>query len=98
MMTMRTIPAAIPSAPPISSRSAPDVGSLDDLYRLTGQNERAVVRNANWAYYERLLEVVGERSRIRLAFDGKDLEIMSPGPLHEDVKELSGRLVDVVAE
>jgi len=52
-MTMRTIPAAIPSAPPTSltaGPAAPAVPSIDELYRLTAQNERAVVRGVDWAY------------------------------------------------
>ncbi|MFI5455818.1 MAG: hypothetical protein ACHRXM_10245 [Isosphaerales bacterium] len=57
---MRTTPAATPPAPPVSSPSgpaAPAVRSLDDLYHLTAQNERAVFRGVDWAYYERLLSM-----------------------------------------
>ena len=66
--------------------------------RLIGQNERTVIRGVDWADYERLLEVVGERSAIRLAYDGRDLEIMSPGPLHDDVKGRAGKFIEVVSE
>jgi Uma2 family endonuclease len=74
------------------------VPSLDDLVRITARNERVVVRGVDWAYYERLLEVVGVHSRIRLAYDGRDLEIMSPGALHEAVGEFSEGLVQTIAE
>jgi Uma2 family endonuclease len=98
---MRAIPTATPPAQPIPAPAgapALPVPSIDDLYRMTAHNERAVIRGVDWAYYERLLAVVGERNGIHLAYDGKDLEIMSPGPLHEDVTEFSGELVKVIAE
>ena len=75
-----------------------NVLTLDDLRRMTAQNERAVIRGVDWGDYERLVEVVGESSGIRLAYDGRDLEIMSPGPLHDDVKGRAGKFVEVVSE
>jgi hypothetical protein len=41
---------------------------------------------------------VGDRGALRLAYDGKDLEIMSPSPLHENIKVLAGRFVERVAD
>jgi Uma2 family endonuclease len=103
-MSIKTIPA-IPvdatSAAPISASLLPPLANaltLEDLRRMTAQNERAVIRDVDWAFYERLLEFVGERSAIRLAYDGKDLEIMSPGPLHDDVKGRAGKFVEIVSE
>jgi hypothetical protein len=45
----------------------------------------------------RRLEVVGQDRSVRLAYDGKNLEIMSPWPLHEGVGEFSGDLVSNAA-
>ncbi len=101
-MSTKTTPAApldtAPANPLFAVHLRPDVPTLDELYQMIGQNECAVFRGVDWAYYERLLEVVGETSGIRLAYDGKDLEIMSPGPLHDDTKGRAGKFVEVVAE
>ena len=58
---------------------------------------RFVIRDASWELYDRLSDAVGEGRNIRLAFDGKDLEVMTTGPFHEDLKELSGSFVKEVA-
>jgi hypothetical protein len=39
-------------------------------------DERGVMRNVSWNLYNRLTDAIGERSSIRVAFDGKDVEIM----------------------
>lgn len=83
-----------PLAAPLSASAVP---SLNDLYHATPQNDRMVVRGVDWAYYKRVLELVGERRGIRLAYDGKDLEIMSPGPVHEDYGRFAGYFVELVA-
>jgi Uma2 family endonuclease len=94
--TMPTTPN-VPSDTLVTPLPANAVPTLDDLYRLTAQNKWVVVRGVDWAYYERLSEVVGE-SRIRIAFDGNDLEIMVPGPLQSDYGTFAGYLVDAIAE
>jgi Uma2 family endonuclease len=102
-MTMKTTPTTptidpgtIPeplSAPP----ATPAIPSLDDLYQME-PDVRRVFRGVDWEFYERLHEVVGERPSIRIAYDGKDLEIMVTGPLHDDFAESAGDLVRVIAE
>ena len=47
--------------------------------------ERGVVRDVSWNFYDRLTDAIGERSSIRVAFDGKDVEIMVLGPVHESL-------------
>jgi Uma2 family endonuclease len=60
---------------------------------------RKVFHGVDWSFYQRLSEVVGEqRPGFRLAYDGRDLEIMVVGPLHEDIAEFAGEFVKVVAE
>ena len=39
---------------------------------------------------------LGERSSFRVAFDGRDIEIMTVGPKHEDVRDLLGMFVNEV--
>ena len=45
--------------------------------------ERGVMRGVSWNLYDRLTDAIGERSSVRVAFDGKDVEIMVVGPVHE---------------
>ena len=47
--------------------------------------------------YERLIRATPERTAIRMAFDGKDLEIMVTGPVHDDYCWLLDRFIGVVA-
>jgi Uma2 family endonuclease len=56
-------------------------------------DQRIVIRGANWDLYDRLTEVIGGEQHIRVTFDGKDMEIMTTGRLHEDYKGLFGRLI-----
>jgi Uma2 family endonuclease len=58
--------------------------------------QRIVIRNVNWDLYDLLSDAIGERQHVYLAFDGKDLEIMTKGRIHEDYKELFGRLVNAL--
>jgi Uma2 family endonuclease len=100
-MTTRIIPPSSPPVPPLglpAEVSAPLVPSLDALHRMTLQDNPAVIRSVSWAYYEKLLAAVGENGGLRLAYDGKDLEIMSPSPVHENSKVYAGKFVDLVAE
>jgi Uma2 family endonuclease len=103
-MSMKAVPtialdttAGSPIVSP-APQALSDLPTLDQVLELIAQNERAVVRGVDWDYYSRLLEAVGEKRGIRLAYDGKDLEIMSPGPFHDDVKGLAGKFVEVIAE
>jgi len=46
--------------------------------------------------YERLIRATPERTAIRMAYDGKDLEIMVKGPIHDHYGNLLDRLITVV--
>jgi len=58
---------------------------------------RIAVRGVPWSLYELWVDSLPERSGIRMAYDGEDLEIMTKGPKHEDFRELLGRIVTEVA-
>ena len=60
--------------------------------------QRATDRNpgVEWDLYDRLSDAIGERQRVYLAYDGKDLEIMTKGPVHEDYRGLFGRLINAL--
>ena len=51
-------------------------------------DQRIAIRDVSWDLYNRLSEAIGENQHIRLAYDGKDLEIMVVGWEHEDYKHL----------
>jgi Uma2 family endonuclease len=59
--------------------------------------QRIAIRDIPWDLYDRLSDAIGEGQNVHLAYDGKDLEIMTVGPTHEDTKENMGRFVNAVA-
>jgi Uma2 family endonuclease len=54
----------------------------------TAAEQRIAIRGLSWDLYDRLSDAIGEDQHVRLAFDGKDLEIMVTGFDHEDYKGL----------
>jgi Uma2 family endonuclease len=58
--------------------------------------ERGVMRDVSWEFYDRISDAIGARSHIRVAYDGKDMEIMTLGPEHERPKEFLGPFVSEV--
>ena len=58
---------------------------------------RMVFRGVTWETYESLSRAQGEGNHVRLAYDGKDLEIMTTSNLHESLKGLAGHLISAVA-
>jgi Uma2 family endonuclease len=58
--------------------------------------QRIVIRGLSWDLYDRLSDAIHEGAHVHLAYDGKDLEIMTTGRMHEDFKDLFGRFVNAV--
>jgi Uma2 family endonuclease len=58
---------------------------------------RILVPNASWTLYESFVMKLPERSPIRTAFDGRDMEIMVKGGVHDHFAELLGLFVMAVA-
>lgn len=58
---------------------------------------RILVAGVSWDFYERFVGGLPEWSKVRAAYDGRDMEIMVKGPLHEDLRNLLGRFVEEVA-
>ncbi len=80
----------------VAPRSVP---TLEDLSTMTSEpDQRAVIRDVSWSFYEQLADSIPEGCHIHLNYDGKDVEIMSPGLLHDSEKSLLGRVVELVAE
>jgi Uma2 family endonuclease len=97
---MPTTPTADPLVPAESSptpSATPPVPTHDELGRLK-PGEPMVFRGVDWGFYERVLDVVGVWPGLRIAYDGRDLEIMPVSPLHEDDAWFGASLIEVVAE
>ena len=46
---------------------------------------RVVIADMTWEFYESFVESIAEGENIRVAFDGKDFEVMTLGPFHESL-------------
>ncbi len=60
--------------------------------------QRIVLNNISWEMYVDLLEAHRDQSVPRFTYDKGQLEIMSPSPEHEKLKETITLLINVVAE
>jgi Uma2 family endonuclease len=61
----------------------------------TGE-QRIVIRGVNWHVYETLVDSIGEGQHVRVAYDGKDMEIMTTGYVHEEYKTRFGRFMSAI--
>jgi Uma2 family endonuclease len=59
--------------------------------------ERGVMRGVSYDLYDRLSGSLSEHASIRLAYDGKDIEVMVVGPIHDRLKELIGAFINEVS-
>ena len=97
MSSVTTPLASVPARDPDDVRRS--VPSLEQLHEMTSQpDERIVIRDVDWAFYEQLVDSIPEGVNIHVDYDGKDLEIMSLSPLHDGVKKRLGRFVELTAE
>ncbi len=55
--------------------------------------ERGVMRDVSYDLYDLLSSSLSEHTPIRLAYDGKDIEVMVVGPIHDRLKELIGMFI-----
>ena len=97
-MSHATTDPLMPASSPVNG-SSPPLPSFEDLSRWTlDPDHRVVIRGVDWAFYERLVESIPEGANIHVDFDGEDVEIMSPGALHDGDKKLFGQLVEAVTQ
>ncbi len=87
---MSTItPAQTPTIPA-------DLGSSLHTAHVHG-DQRTVFRGVDWHTYHTLSEAIREGQHVRLAYDGKDLEIITvTSNIHEHLKELINKIVNAV--
>jgi Uma2 family endonuclease len=81
-MLMSTLTTTRPMAAPGRQSSGPIPG-----------DQRIVIRGVDPDLYNRLDAAIGEGQHIHLAYDGRDLELMTTGYLHERYKGLFGLFV-----
>jgi Uma2 family endonuclease len=58
---------------------------------------RVVIHGVTWDDYENLIDQVGDARNWRIAFDGKDIEMMTLGPWHETERSLLEAFIAIVA-
>src|SRR4051794_40829517 len=63
----------------------------------TGAETRIRIAGMTFQAYETWVNSLPARSPVRMAFDGRSLEIMVKGPVHEDFRGLLGRFVEEVS-
>jgi Uma2 family endonuclease len=80
---------------PIATTNPESTATVPETITVAGE-ERHVMRGATWTFYDRLTDALGERAPLRVAYDGRDIEMMTLGPKHERFKVLLGQFIDYV--
>jgi Uma2 family endonuclease len=104
--TRRTVPLGSDGASPSRGQGPLEligpfasVPSLEELIRLTQvPDQRVVFRSVDWAFYDRLVDSIPERSNIHVDYDGRDLEVMGKRRRHESGRRLLRQVVEAVAQ
>lgn len=60
--------------------------------------QQIILEDISWENFETILAELGERRRLRLAYDNGLLEMMMPSLEHEDDKEIIGDLIKDLLE
>ncbi len=97
MSSTTTHPPAGPSSP--FPYPPPHLPAIEQLYQMTSvPEERVVIRDVDWAFYEQLVDSIPPGANIHADYDGKDVELMSLSGFHDVVKKRMGRFAELVAE
>jgi Uma2 family endonuclease len=70
--------------------------AIVEKIRLRGE-KRIVLADISWELYECLRDNDGNR-HVRMAYDNRRLELMSPSPDHAAIKRLIGRMIEAITE
>jgi Uma2 family endonuclease len=83
----------------ITSRQGPrKAAALPGVIGPGQSDQRILIRGVRWHVYDCLSQAIGEGQNVRLAYDGKDLEIMTAGYPHEHYKDLLGKIAAAVTQ
>ena len=72
--------------------------SLGQSFRDQPGGNSVLLHNISWQQYEGLLELLGDRPSTRIAYDNGILEIITPLPEHEYLKQAIGIAVNDIAD
>src|SRR5271168_2509 len=72
-------------------------GLPESLTTAITAEQRIAIRGASWDLYDQISEAIGEKQRVVVAFDGKDIEIMTKWPVHEDFRHLVTDFLSIVS-
>ncbi len=86
---MSTIAPTKPYEGPTIPESTPESRPIPGVSRI-------VYRGVDWHTYRALSEATAEGQHVRLAYDGKDLEIMVTSNVHEHYKELLNKILSAI--
>ena len=64
--------------------------------RHTATEARFVIRDVDWQVYEGIVRAIGDH-HTRITFDGRNIELMSPLPIHEYINRMIERFLSVLA-
>jgi Uma2 family endonuclease len=87
-MSTITRPSGCPPSSPAAPMKTPTIAG----------EERGVMRDVSYDLYDLLSSSLSEHTPIRLAYDGKDIELMVVGPIHDRLKELIGMFINEVSD
>jgi Uma2 family endonuclease len=82
-----------------ATRLAPTrVPSQDRIFELVPSGTRVLITDVTWDVFEQIADSVPEGGHYRLAYDGKDIEmILSLGPFHERQRSFLESFIAIVA-
>ncbi len=85
------------TAPTESMMSSVGSGQPTVTAPFLGGDHRTVFRGVDWHTYQQLSKATDEGKNVRLLYDGKDLEIMVTGNVHERYKEWFMKIVTALS-
>jgi Uma2 family endonuclease len=75
-----------------------NVEVIEDAIKHIPEGGTLIVPNVSWQDYEMLLSRMGDSNNARINYDRGRLEIMSPSPIHETLKELISQLARAITD
>ncbi len=59
---------------------------------------RVIIADVTWNDYERVVGAIAPGENCRVAYDGKDIELMNVGPVHDSLGEILSQFINLVTE